>query len=177
MVEVEAAVAGAAHEVVCPPEIDAAFRGYVDMALSRMPEPTPDGLALRLRRLYPHARLLIEGQHWIATRDAEGHEYTAAGWWRNPSLPFVRYDAQALIREANEAAQSLLGAPLVGHYCQEFVTPGSSEQVSAMLAILARVGAAESRFRMPASDGSLVEFDSYTEVDGETLTTVIRPRK
>jgi hypothetical protein len=45
-----------------------------------------------------------------------------------------------------------------------------------MLAILAELGAAESRFRMPAADGSLVEFDSYTEVDGEAFTTVMRPR-
>ena len=37
-------------------------------------------------------------------------------------------------------------------------------------------GALPSRFRMPAADGSLVEFDSYTEVDGEAFTTVMRPR-
>ena len=56
---------------------------------------------------------------------------------------------------------------MVGHHWQEFVTPGSTEQVSATLEILAEIGAAESRFRMPRGDGSLVEFDSYTEVDGE----------
>ncbi|HEV8402177.1 MAG TPA: PAS domain-containing protein, partial [Candidatus Limnocylindrales bacterium] len=83
---------------------------------------------------------------------------------------------QALILEANDAAQELLGSPLIGHYWQEFVTPGTTEQVSSMLAILASVGAAESRFRMPAGDGSLVEFDSYTLVSGETYTTIMRPR-
>ena len=65
---------------------------------------------------------------------------------------------------------------MVGHHWQEFVTPGSTEQVSAMLAILAEVGRAESRFRMPRADGSLLEFDSYTEVVGEGFTTVMRPR-
>jgi hypothetical protein len=65
---------------------------------------------------------------------------------------------------------------MVGHHWQEFVTPGSTEQVSAMLAILAEVGRAESRFRMPRADGSLMEFDSYTEVVGEGLTTVMRLR-
>jgi hypothetical protein len=30
---------------------------------------------------------------------------------------------------------------------------------------------------MPAADGSLVEFDSYTTVEGESFTTVMRPRR
>jgi PAS domain-containing protein len=87
----------------------------------------------------------------------------------------VRYDAQALILEANDAAQSMFGRPMVGHFWQEFVTPGSTEQVTVMLEILAEVGAAESRFRMPRPDGSLLEFDSYTEADGDEFATAFRP--
>jgi PAS domain-containing protein len=163
-------------EVVSIPESDWAFRGYVQLAMSRMPEPTPDGLALRLRRLYPHARVTANGPRWVAEREVQGAATSAASWWEDPALPSVRYDSQALILEANEAARSLLGRDLVGHHWQEFVTPGSTEQVSAMLAILAEVGRAESRFRMPRVDGSLIEFDSYTEVQGETFTTVMRRR-
>ncbi len=163
-------------DVTCRPATDAAFGGYVALALERMSEPTPDGLALRLRRLYPHARVEVDGTGWIAWRDREGVDPAAAEWWRDAALPTVRYDAQALILEANEAAQELLGSTLVGHYWQEFVTPGTTEQVSSMLAILASVGAAESRFRMPTGDGSLIEFDSYTQVVGETYTTIMRPR-
>jgi PAS domain-containing protein len=163
-------------EVRYRPERDAAFRGYAALALARMSEPTPEGLALRLRRLYPHARVEVDGAGWIAWREPAGTEATSGEWWSDPALPTVRYDAQALILEANPAAQRLLGSSLVGHYWQEFVTPGTTEQVSSMLAILASVGAAESRFRMPAHDGSLVEFDSYTQVSGETFTTIMRPR-
>jgi PAS domain-containing protein len=159
------------------PQTDAAFRGYVDLAISRMPERTPDGLALRLRRLYPHARVTVDGDRWIARRDPVDAPPSAESWWTDPELPKVRYDAEALIVEANAAAEALLGRQMVGHHWQEFVTPGSTEQVSAMLAILAEVGRAESRFRMPRADGSLVEFDSYTEVDGEGFTTVMRPRE
>jgi PAS domain-containing protein len=173
----EASVIVEAPELICLPGTDVAFRGYADMALSRMPEPTPDGLALRLRRLYPHARVEVDGNRWVASRDTAGLVEAATGWWLDAALPRVRYDAQALILDANEAAEQLLGARLAGHYWQEFVTPGSTEQVSAMLAILADVGAAESRFRMPAADGSLIEFDSYTQVDGESFTTVMRPRQ
>jgi PAS domain-containing protein len=158
------------------PVTDAAFRGYVEMALSRMPEPTPDGLELRLHRLYPHARVEMEGDRWTARRDPVEEAESGEEWWADPALARVRYDAQALILEANEAAQALLGRTMVGHHWQEFVTPGSTEQVSAMLAILAEVGRAESRFRMPRADGSLVEFDSYTEVVGEGYLTVMRPR-
>jgi PAS domain-containing protein len=37
------------------PATDVAFRSYGQRALERMPEATPDELAIRLRRLYPHA--------------------------------------------------------------------------------------------------------------------------
>jgi PAS domain-containing protein len=153
--------------VICLPKTDGAFRGYVNVALARMPEPTPDGLALRLRRLYPHADVEVADDRWIAHRDREPSSGDGAPWWRDATLPRVRYDAQALIVEANRAAEALFGRSLVGHHWQEFVTAGSTEQVSVMLEILAAEGAAESRFRMPRGDGSLVEFDSYTEVRGE----------
>ncbi|HEY8439328.1 MAG TPA: PAS domain-containing protein, partial [Candidatus Limnocylindrales bacterium] len=157
------------------PATDAAFRGYAELALSRMPEPTVEGLALRLRRLYPHARIEVDGDRWVARRDGDA-DGPVEEWWSDSTLPRVRYDAQALILEANRAAEDLLGRSMIGHYWQEFVTPGSTEQVSAMLAILAEVGRAESRFRMPRADGSLLEFDSWTEVDGEGYMTVMRPR-
>jgi PAS domain-containing protein len=140
-----------------------------------MPEPTPDGLALRLRRLYPHASVQVEDGEWRVQRDRASDPAQASNWWLDATLPRVRYDAQALIAEANAPAEQLFGRSMVGHYWQEFVTPGSTEQVSTMLEILAAIGAAESRFRMPRSDGSLVEFDSYTEVQGEEFLTIIRP--
>jgi hypothetical protein len=164
-------------DLTCRPESDVAFKRYAELALSRMPEPTPELLALRLRRLYPHARVDADDLRWTATRDAQGLAAAPEQWWLDMTLPRVQYDAQALILDANDAARNLLGSTLVGHHWQEFVTPGSTEQVSAMLAILAEVGAAESRFRMPGADGSLVEFDSYTTVEGENFTTVMRPRR
>ncbi len=160
----------------CRPDTDSAFRGYAERSLSRMSEPTPDGLAMRLRRLYPRADVTVADDHWLATRDADAAGDGDARWWDDDALARVRYDAQALILEANDAATALLGREMVGHYWQEFVIPGSAEQVSAMLSILAELGRAESRFRMPRADGSLVEFDSYTEVDGETFITIMRPR-
>ena len=178
--DVEVSVPAAAEPVlpaiVCIPDTDAAFRGYVDLSLSRMPEPTREGLALRLRRLYPHAQVSADDDRWVARRDRVDEPQSAETWWAEPDLPRVRYDAEALIVEANAAVEAFLGRQLVGHHWQEFVTPGSTEQVSDMLAILAQVGHAESRFRMPRADGSLVEFDSYTEVDGEGFTTIMRQR-
>jgi len=171
-----ATVASGPRTVTCEPKTDAAFRGYVDLALARMPEATPNGLALRLHRLYPHARVEAESDHWTVRRDPADADEPTEAWWADPALARVQYDAQALILQANDAAQALLGRTLVGHHWQEFVTPGSTEQVSAMLAILSEAGRAESRFRMPRADGSLLEFDSYTEVDGEGFTTVMRPR-
>ncbi len=166
---------GGPQQVEFLPATDVAFRGYGQRALARMPEPTTDGLALRLRRLYPHATVAAAGAHWVARREAGHGDGEQRPWWLDHSLPMVRYDAQALILEANDAAQAFFGRPMVGHHWQEFVTPGSTEQVTVMLEILAEAGAAESRFRMPRGDGSLVEFDSYTEARGEEFSTVFRP--
>ncbi len=162
----------------CHPASDAAFARYAALSLSRMPDPGPEGLELRLRRLYPHAQVEVRPDGWIVRRE-ESPDGGPCGsqWWTDSALPRVTYDAQALIVEANDAADALLGRALVGHHWQELVTPGTTDQVTSMLAILAQTGAAESRFRMPGGDGALLEFDSYTEVHGERFTTTMRPRQ
>ncbi len=83
-------------DLECLPERDVAFRAYTHLALSRMPEPTTEGLALRLRRLYPHAHVSAEGTHWTATRDPDGSAEAMDAWWRDKSLARVVYDAQGL---------------------------------------------------------------------------------
>jgi hypothetical protein len=167
-------VVGRPVDLAFVPATDVAFRLYAQRAIDRMPEVTWDGLALRLRRLYPHASVDVEGDRWTARRDRSDGQAAAEPWWRDEHLPRVRYDAQALILEANEQAEAFFGRSMVGHHWQEFVTPGSTDQVGVMLEILAEVGAAESRFRMPRGDGRLLEFDSYTEVRGEEFVTLFR---
>jgi PAS domain-containing protein len=157
------------------PESDVGFRDYVQFALGGMRAPSVDGLALRLRRLYPHARVERVGSGWVARRDAEGVDGPADAWWLDDALPTVTYDDDALIVDANEAAKRLLGSPLVGHHWQEFVTAGGSGHVAEFLPIIRRAGVVNSRFRMPRADGSLVDFDSHTEVHGNRFRTVMRP--
>jgi PAS domain-containing protein len=160
--------------LVSIPRTDVAFRDYALRALSCMSQPTADGLVLRLRRLYPHATVIVDRERWVAKRDPGALE-GGDGWWRDASLASVTYNDRALITDANRAAVRLLGHELVGHHWQEFVTPGSTEQVTVMLEILAEIGAAESRFRMPRGDGSMLEFESYTELKEGQFLTVIRP--
>jgi PAS domain-containing protein len=169
-----AEVVGLPAEVSFVPATDVAFRTYAQRAIDRMPEATPDELAIRLRRLYPHATVEPQEDRWVVRRDHRDIDGPVDAWWQTADLPRVRYDAQALILEANEAAETFFGRLMVGHYWQEFVTPGSTDQVGVMLEILAEVGAAESRFRMPRGDGRLLEFDSYTEVRGEEFVTLFR---
>ena len=157
------------------PSTDVAFRSYAAKALSHMSEPTAAGLALRLRRLYPHAQVDTNEDGWLVRRDRSSEPASIDPWWLSEQLPRVRYDAMALILEANDAATQFFGRPLVGHHWQEFVTAGTTDEVAAMLAILAEAGAAESRFRMPAGDGSLLEFESYTVIEGDDFSTVYRP--
>jgi PAS domain-containing protein len=156
------------------PNTDIAFRWYVERALRMIPEHSPQSLELRIRRLYPHATVAATDDGWRVERDASRDAHDDR-WWSDRRLPLVHYDAQGLIVRANEAADAMLGQPLVGRFWHELVTPGSTDEVSEMLEILRAIGQAESRFRMPDATGRLVEFDSYTVVDDETFTTVMRP--
>ena len=167
-------VVGRPIELRFLPATDVAFRSYAQRALERMPEATPDGLAIRLHRLYPHATVEVDEECWILRRDHGATDGRTGRWWEAADLPRVRYDAEALILEANEAVEAFFGQQMVGHYWQEYVTPGSTDQVGVMLEILAEAGAAESRFRMPRGDGRLLEFDSYTETVGDEFVTVFR---
>jgi len=161
--------------ITTEPASDAGFRDYVDLLLARMPEPSVDGLSLRLHRLYPHARVEAVDGRWLASRDEAGTVGPPDGWWGDPGLATVRYDDAALIVEANAAAVALLGNELVGHHWQEFVTPGGAGRVDEFLPIIRREGVVVSRFRMPGADGALLEFDSYSDVDGDLFRTVMRP--
>lgn len=158
------------------PADDTVFGGYATRQLSAMTAPTPQGLALRLRRLYPHARVTaVDPGSWVAVREDGARPSRVGPWWSDPSLPRVRYDDRGFILEANPAAIRLLGEPLVGRHWQELVIPGSEDQVQPVLDLVRTAGEAVSRFRMPGSDGRLVEFDSHTRVDGDVLETTMRP--
>jgi hypothetical protein len=161
--------------LVCEPASDVLFARYAEEALARMPEPTPDGLAIRLRRLYPHARVENQDGTWAVFRDPSTVAEPTGKWWQTEDLPAVRYDGLGLIFEANDAARSVLGADIVGQHWQELVTAGTTDQVAAVLRMIAEAGWAVSRFRMPGPDGYLFEFDSYTEVSGDAFMTVLRP--
>jgi hypothetical protein len=160
--------------VTTVPQNDPVFADYVAGALARMTSPTPEGLALRVRRIYPHARVEPADEGWVVHRDPTDQP-AVDHWWERPSLPTVRFDGEALIVEANDALRDLLGGHVVGHHWQEFILPGRTEQVTTVLAAIKDARVAVSRFRMPVHDGSLLEFDCYTEWDGEHFTSILRP--
>jgi PAS domain-containing protein len=175
-IEPEPAVIVARPTLRCLPADDAVFASLAERSLARLPEARPAELAIRLRRLYPHAQVFAEDDRWTAIRDAS--QSTAADhWWRVESLPEVRYTDRGLILEANHAAVELLGSPLVGHHWHELVTPGTTSQVDQVIDLIVAQGGALSRFRMPARGGELIEFDSFTEVRDGILRTVMRPQQ
>jgi hypothetical protein len=172
--------AGSGHlppAIVTHPAFDTVFRQFADDVLANLAEPTAEAFELVVRRLYPHAHVERQPDDtWQVFRDGRVVD-GAAGleWWTDPSLPRLRYDLEGLILEANDAAGRFLGRELVGHFWHEFVTPTATDVVSPVIEIIRKAGVAVSRFRMPTGDGDLVEFDSYTTADGETLTTIMRP--
>ena len=62
---------------------DDGFRRYADVVLDGMSEPTVDGLALRLRRLYPHASVVVDGDVWRVRRDITRRPDPGERWWRH----------------------------------------------------------------------------------------------
>lgn len=158
-----------------PPE-DALFAAFAARQLDEAGDVSADALALRLRRLYPHARVTASGRGtWHVRRDGDASTDAGSGWWAEPGLPVVRFDDRGRILEANAAAEALLGPGLVGRHWHELVTPGAQDEVQPMLDLLVRVGEVVSRFRLPASDGRLVEFDSHTRREDGVLVTTMRP--
>jgi hypothetical protein len=158
------------------PEADAIFGRYADRQLAAMSDPTPEGLGIRLRRMFPHVRVTVEGQkRWIADRDGGARPLDDSAWWVDHDLPRVRYDDRGLILEANGAAAALLGRHLVGQHWQDLVTPGSQEEVQAVIDLLRDTGEVVSRFRLPVADGRLVDIDTYTRVAGDEFETTLRP--
>ncbi|HEU4671510.1 MAG TPA: PAS domain-containing protein, partial [Candidatus Limnocylindrales bacterium] len=165
------------HRLETHPAEDVVFHQYAAELLASLAEPTAERLELALRRLYPRTRVRhVDGDDaWTVTRDP-APEHGTAEWWLDGALPRLRYDMRGLILEANAPARAFLGRDeLVGHHWQEFVTPTATDDVGPVLDIIRRTGVAISRFRMPTGEGDLVEFDSYTTADGDTLTTVMRP--
>jgi len=162
-------------ELATLPEDDSVFHGYATRQLAAMADPSPDSLGLRLRRLFPHALVTQEApDRWVADRDGGTRHADATSWWTDPALPRVRYDDRGLILEANTAASDLLGQELAGHHWQEFVTPGSQDQVQPVIDLLRDAGEVVSRFRLPLADGHLVEIDTYTHGVGDDYETTMR---
>ena len=77
------------------PAEDVVFAAYAERLLALMPSPLPDGLALRLRRVFPHARVsTTDPTRWVAFRDGRNRDRDDPSWWHDARLPRVRYDDQ-----------------------------------------------------------------------------------
>ena len=80
---------------------------------------------------------------------------------------------------ASIAIPNLLSARLSANESAAIATlrniVSSQDQVQSVLDILRDAGEVASRFRLPTSDGHLVEFDSYTHPVGDEFETTMRP--
>jgi PAS domain-containing protein len=157
------------------PAEDALFAAFADRQLRAMTVPSADALGLRLRRMFPHARVQVpDAGPWLARRDGDGHPHDVSAWWTAAGLPRVRFDDRGLILEANDAATDLFDQVLVGRHWHELATPGSQSEVQPILDMLRSTGEVVSRFRLPAADGRLVDFDSHTRAVGDEFETIMR---
>src|SRR4029079_15683416 len=96
-----------ALDIETRPAADGLFATVVDGIVGRMPEPTPPGLQLRLRRSYPYATVDgIESARWRVARDPRPDP--APVDWEDPKLARTVALDTSLIVEANEAALALL---------------------------------------------------------------------
>ena len=156
------------------PSADGLFAVVVDGIVSRIPEPTPNGLQLRLRRSYPYASVDVDDTaHWRVTRDprADGQPRD----WEDPALACTVALDTSLIVEANEPALQLLGRDLVGRHWHELALPSSLDQRLQMRDYYVATGGAESTFRLLGAAGELVDYDYRLSWQGDRFTTVMAP--
>ena len=156
------------------PAADGLFAKVVDGIVARIPEPTPQGLELRLRRSYPYASVDgTEPERWRVSRDPRVDP--APVDWDDPSLPRTVALDTSLIVEANEAALGLLGPDLVGRHWQELALPSSLDQRLQMRDYYIANGGAESTFRLLGPSGELVDYDYRLTWAGDHFVTIMSP--
>jgi PAS domain-containing protein len=156
------------------PPADGLFAKVVEGIVARMPEPTPEGLQLRLRRSYPYAT--VDGAdpaRWRVGRDPRIDPDPVD--WQDPSLARTVALDTSLIVEANEAALELLGRDLVGRHWQELALPSSLDQRLEMRDYYVANGGAESTFRLLGGRGELVDYDYRLSWEADHFTTVMSP--
>lgn len=158
----------------CAPASDGLFAVVVEGIVSRIPEPTPEGLELRLQRTYPHATVQPRGpEHWHVARDPRANS-TPVNWDDTGLARIVALDT-SLIVEANETALELLGHDLVGRHWQELALPSSLDRRLQMRDFYIANGGAESTFRLVGAGGVMVDYDYRLSWLGDRFVTLMAP--
>ncbi|MEA2675858.1 MAG: hypothetical protein QOI92_3050 [Chloroflexota bacterium] len=166
-------VVGSSPTLECAPAADQLFAVVAEGIAARIPEPTPEGLELRLRRSYPFAVVAaIEPAHWRVLRDPR---IGATVNWDDPALPSTLALDTSLIVEANAAALRLLGDDLIGRHWHELALPSSLDQRLQMRDFYVAQGGAESTFRLVGGSGRLVDYDYRLRWQGDRFTTIMAP--
>jgi len=158
----------------CTPIDDGLFGVVVEGILSRIPEPTPDGLELRLRRSYPYAT--VDGSDpacWRVARDPRRDPEPVD--WEDPRLLRTVALDTSLIVEANQPALELLGGDLVGRHWHELALPSSLDQRLQMRDYYVANGGAQSTFRLVGASGEMVDYDYRLSWHGDRFTTLMSP--
>ena len=160
--------------LTCHPAADGLFAVVVEGILSRIPEPTPEGLELRLRRSYPYASVDgSDAMHWAVSRDPRG-DPPPVDWGASSVLRAVALDT-SLIVEANGPALALLGRDLVGRHWHELAVPSSLDQRLEMRDYYVANGGAESTVRLVGADGAMVDYDYRVSWQGDRFVTEMAP--
>jgi PAS domain-containing protein len=165
---------GPTAKLDCRPERDKLFAVVAAGIVARIPEPTPEGLELRLRRSYPHATVVeAKPAEWRVDRDAGPARPPVD--WAAPNLARTVALDTSLIVEANEAALELLGRDLVGRHWHELAVPSSLDRRLQMRDFYVANGGAESTFRLVGAGGRLVDYDYRLTWHGDRFTTLMSP--
>jgi len=160
--------------LTCTPSDDGLFGVVVEGICARIPEPTPEGLELRLRRTYAYATVHAdEPAHWRVVRDPRPDGQPVN--WDDPGLLRTVALDTSLIVEANEPALRVLGQDLVGRHWHELALPSSLDQRLEMRDYYVEHGGAESTFRLVGATGDLVDYDYRLSWQGDRFTTVMAP--
>jgi PAS domain-containing protein len=168
-----ATVGGFSPTLEFAPEADQLFAVVTEGIVARIPEPTPEGLELRLRRSYPFAVVAaIEPGRWRVVRDPRVDTTVD---WDDPVLPRTLALDTSLIVEANAAALRLLGHDLIGRHWHELALPSSLDQRLQMRDFYVAHGGAESTFRLIGGSGQLVDYDYRLRWHGDRYTTILAP--
>ena len=161
--------------IVSFPREDRAFAAHVRLLLGdTATASSPPALELRLRTMYPGARVVMrvrlagfdDQPVWYAYRDGRIAPAQPATWWTETGAAWHDIGVDGLWTDMNAAMEALVGLPreeVIGRTWERFGTPEAIASQGPIWDVIERDGVIDSLFRLRLEGGDALDVEYHME--------------